>query len=362
MVEIKSESDALQSMDDSTREEYLRLQTKISKLERKKADLVEANSTRAQFRLSFLEDSDSDVELYTGFPNHTVLMTFYHFIDPGEKGENLIPCSPARTLSNGITRLSTLSLDNEFLLTMMKLRLGLYNQDLAFRFGVSLKSTVDIFDTWTNLMHKKLQPIVLWPARTLVDEHMPLSFKENFPTTRVIVEFVELKMTYEAASVEDDFNYVERTQCKGMVALLPSGHVALASGLYPLSLDEKTIVTCSELMKQTFDAGDTFMADRSTRIHTIMDVNLRIPPFFESDEKFKPQEARSMETLHNDIIKALDRIRSFLILDRVLPSRSVTKIWDICCRLVNCQMPVLVKKAEMIYGLSVDTNGATADA
>ena len=44
-----------------------------------------------------------------------------------------------------------LSLEQEFLLTLMKLRLNLLNDDLAFRFQISSGKVSQIFITWTGL-------------------------------------------------------------------------------------------------------------------------------------------------------------------------------------------------------------------
>ncbi len=47
-----------------------------------------------------------------------------------------------------------LSLEQEIVLTLMKLRLALLTEDLAFRFQVSLATASSIFITWIKLMSK----------------------------------------------------------------------------------------------------------------------------------------------------------------------------------------------------------------
>ena len=49
-----------------------------------------------------------------------------------------------------------LDLEQEFLLTLMKLKLGLINEDLAFRFMVSSTTVSSVFIKWIKLMSKEL--------------------------------------------------------------------------------------------------------------------------------------------------------------------------------------------------------------
>ena len=54
-----------------------------------------------------------------------------------------------------------LDLEQEFLLTMMKLKLGLINEDLAFRFMVSSTTVSSVFITWIKLMSKELSVLII---------------------------------------------------------------------------------------------------------------------------------------------------------------------------------------------------------
>ena len=54
-----------------------------------------------------------------------------------------------------------LDLEQEFLLTLMKLKLGLINEDLAFRFMVSSTTVSSVFIKWIKLMSKELSVLII---------------------------------------------------------------------------------------------------------------------------------------------------------------------------------------------------------
>ena len=58
-----------------------------------------------------------------------------------------------------------LSLLQELLLTLIKIRLNLLNDDLAFRFQIFNGKVSQIFLTWIKLLSKELSVLVIWPSR-----------------------------------------------------------------------------------------------------------------------------------------------------------------------------------------------------
>ena len=80
----------------------------------------------------------------------------------------------------------------EFLLMLVRLRLGLLQQDPADQFGLSYATTSRIFTTWINFLYLKLKEIPLWPARDVVQANMPKCFKDSYPTTCVIIDATEV--------------------------------------------------------------------------------------------------------------------------------------------------------------------------
>ena len=74
------------------------------------------------------------------------------------------------------SRTHKLSVEDEFLLTMMKLRLGLFNKDIAMRFGISVSTVSKIFMTWINLMYIRLGSLKIFPHRNVIMKNMTREF------------------------------------------------------------------------------------------------------------------------------------------------------------------------------------------
>ena len=109
------------------------------------------NLLRDQFGKAKFKDSDSDINFYTGFPNYQILVTYYNFLNPGENGENIVYNTSANdnltfptpnsnnqeNPGNKPGRRRKLSSLDEFFMVLVRMRLGLFELDLAHRFGSS---------------------------------------------------------------------------------------------------------------------------------------------------------------------------------------------------------------------------------
>ena len=81
---------------------------------------------------------------------------------------------------------------NEFLLTLMRLRLGLLNEDLADRFGISTITCSNIFKTWIRFLAQTLGKLVAWLLKENNIENMPKIFcKAGHSRLKVIIDCSE---------------------------------------------------------------------------------------------------------------------------------------------------------------------------
>ena len=95
-----------------------------------------------------LNGDDEQVKFYTGLPSFATLMAVFNFV--------------SAHISFVCTSRS-LPLFQQFLLVLMKLRLNLFDKDLAYRFGISQSSVSHYFNKWIEVMFIRLQPLVRWP-------------------------------------------------------------------------------------------------------------------------------------------------------------------------------------------------------
>ena len=121
-----------------------------------------------------LRFDEQKVKFYTGLPSSSILMIIYNFVS---------------SQVNYGTKAHALS---KFNATILKLRLGLYNQDLAYRFGVHQATISRNFRRWIDIMFTRLKPLIKWPGREELQKTMPLDFKAHFKKCVVIIDCFEI--------------------------------------------------------------------------------------------------------------------------------------------------------------------------
>ncbi|CAN7974992.1 unnamed protein product [Ixodes persulcatus] len=69
--------------------------------------------------------------------------------------------------------------EQQLLLTLMKLRLGLIYGDLSRRFSVSVSTVGNIFRAMLTTLGQVLRNVVVWLSRETIFRNIPRSFEEN---------------------------------------------------------------------------------------------------------------------------------------------------------------------------------------
>ena len=137
----------------------------------------------------FIDDADN-LMFYTSFRSYAHLIICFNFL--GDAVNHLIYPGSSCTVVNRVKVHRTLSPLNEFFLTLCRLRCGLMEQDLAFRFQISQSTVSRIVTAWINFLYHKFKEIPIWPSRDQVNHFMPSQFKHQYPNTRVIIDATEL--------------------------------------------------------------------------------------------------------------------------------------------------------------------------
>ena len=137
------------------------------------------NDTRLSqkpFTEDYFAGDDENVRFYTGLPSFDILKTTFEFI------------------KLFVTRRClTLTLFQEFILVLMKLRLDVPFQDHAYRLEISLSTVSRIFLAWMIVMDIRLSPLINWPEREDLWRTMPKCFQFSFgKKTTVVIDCFEV--------------------------------------------------------------------------------------------------------------------------------------------------------------------------
>lgn len=126
-----------------------------------------------------------------------------------------------------------LSYLDEFLLVLMRLKAGLFVQDLADRFGISTSLVSRICITWINLLYVELKDLFPFPAQELVRKNMPQEFAQ-YATTRIILDCTELIQRPSAMLVQSETwsDYKHHNTWKLLVGVTLNGQVSFLSDLW----------------------------------------------------------------------------------------------------------------------------------
>ena len=123
----------------------------ISNLEEGHARLTK-EKIASQMTEQSLQGDDSRVKFYTGLTSFVMLKALFDHIRPSAKEHHR----------------SSLTYFQQFLLVLMKLRLNLLDQDLAYRFAVSQSTVSKVIKKWMEIMYIRLKPLVKWPEREML--------------------------------------------------------------------------------------------------------------------------------------------------------------------------------------------------
>ena len=180
-----------------------------------------------------------------------------------------------------------LSLEQEILLTLMRLGLALLTEDLAFRFDVSSATASSIF---IKLMSKELSVLIIWPRRSQV--------RKTLPKVRCIIDcfecFTETPSGLNLAATMWS-QYKHHYTFKALVAIKPNGAISYVSPTYGGRAADIFIVKDSGFL-DLLQPFNEVMADRGFKIKKELMMrmaSLCIPP----------SKAASMQMLPADVKK-----------------------------------------------------------
>ena len=254
-------------------------------------------------------------------------------------------------------QVTCLTIEDQLLITLMKLRLGSQDLDLAERFNVSHTTISNVFLTFVFCLRELLFDGMVKeniPSQLKCKGSLPSSFN-NFTSARIIIDATEISM-----DIPSDLNkqsacyssYKSRHTAKSVTGVAPNGAIVYVSNLYPGSTSDNAIVEHTKLL-DNLEPGDLILADKGFTLFDKLPlgVSLNIPPFLRGKDHFTKQEAElcfKIAKARIHVERANERIKNFAILNHI-PAHlrpHASKIFQVCCCLVNLQAPLIREIAD----------------
>lgn len=233
---------------------------------------------------SFSGDNDS-IKFYTGFPSYQHLVTFYEIAK--RSAETMQYCYTSGMSSKTRPGGRTMVLIDELFMFLVRLRLGLLQQDLAHRFNVHESTVTRKVITWANYLYFFLVPQPIWPSEEAVQKHVPQEFRVLYPNTRVVIDCTEIRVqvpSFLLLQSQMYSSYKSGTTLKSLIGITPHGAVSFVSSLYTGSISDKEVTRCSGIL-DLLEPNDSIMAHKGFNIGDMLTgkrVGLNLPPYLSS--------------------------------------------------------------------------------
>ena len=160
------------------------------------AEAKKSKNERQPFTLADIK-SDANMKIFTGISTIIMFTRIFNL---------LLPCHPnisywrgkRSIISTGNKRSASrrsqkVSFKDQFLLVLMRLQLGLFNEDLADRFQISQSTCSNIFVTWIKILGKLLgSGLIQWLPRDRVHVNLPKVFLRNHAKTKCNTDCSEI--------------------------------------------------------------------------------------------------------------------------------------------------------------------------
>ncbi|KAM7286325.1 uncharacterized protein ISCGN_033209 [Ixodes scapularis] len=333
--------------------EKIRLECQVSQEQRKSAS----------FCIERFKDCDEDFMFYTGLPGYHHFTALLRFLDTGKDGCNVLRTESSSGENSLRGRKRKLTTENELFLVLVRLRLGLFEADLAHRFSIAQSTVSRICMSWLNFLYAKLSTFPLWAPRETTDAMMPGDFVKKYASTRVILDATEVQCevpTSPSLQSSTYSMYKSANTFKGLVGVLPNGLLAFVSELYTGSTSDRETVIRSGFLELTFEENDSVMADKGFLIEDLLErkgVKLNLPPFLRGRTftDGQVQETKEIASLRIHVERRIQRIKAYHIFDRPIPltlAPVANQIWTVAAILTNFQSRLINRtgSADMMAG------------
>ena len=331
---VESECDKIALLEAKIKE----LEIKLSSDEKSKVHVP-----TKRFDLCAVMKSDAKVKFYTGFPNVASFNVIYQCILPHLhkvrywKGPKRL-CNPLKQKNRFSKNIRTLTPKEEMVMCLMKLRMGLLNEDIADRFGVSTTHVSSVFTTWLKLLSSVMGTLVFNPPKDVVKANLPPSFKNTtYRDVRHIIDctevFIETPNNLEVAA-QTWSDYKHHHTAKLLVSITPAGMINFVSEAWTGRASDKCVTMNSGFMN-IVEPYDKVMADRGFPIKEelmLLRAELLMPPGRRGVSQMSRSDVLKTKAIANRRIyveQAIRRMKKIHIIKNELPLTLIQHIDDI---------------------------------
>ena len=123
-------------------------------------------------------------------------------------------------------KITTMSLENHLLVVLMKIRLGISNKDLGYRFLVRAEIISKIYRNWLPILSKHLRNYIIWPSKQALRENLHC-FK-NYKNCVSIIDcaeiYIQRPLNLEARAITWS-NYKHTNTIKYLIGIIVLCHM-----------------------------------------------------------------------------------------------------------------------------------------
>lgn len=214
------------------------------------ANVATQTFMKTAFTMDKLYNNPEGVTYYTDLESFDKLKLVLHSLGPA-----------AYKLMYRYNDVINVDIEDQFLITVIKLRRAMPDLGLTLMFDISKKTVQNIVITWLNFMYCEWSEIDIWLSKDLIMYYMPSGFKQMYPSIRVIVDGTEFPISAPKFRQAAFSIYKNKTTLKVLVGATPGGLISHISPAYAGSVSDRAIVERSDLTTKC-DSGDSIMTDR----------------------------------------------------------------------------------------------------
>jgi len=240
------------------------LQEKVTSLEKDNLKLRERMIT-----LDDIQRSEKLCSFYTGFPNYGTFKALFDYLKDAAATKRNWRGGETANKSHFSDRFQRkpgpdlkLTLEEEFLIVMIRLKVGLFQKDLALRFGLSEATISRVFTSWINLMYIELKDLCEMPDCESSEKAKQFG---RFPMVRVILDCTEI-YTEKPSSLQANkaiySHYKSHNTFKYLVGISPHPAVVYVSRAWGGRASDKHITSHSQDLIDALKPGEQVTVDR----------------------------------------------------------------------------------------------------